>query len=148
MEFEPSFFPINLFRSRLSAQPEPFMSREQIQEELNQLHIFSQNVQEAIQNAQHVQDSLIPPTSITSLQMPPPFYFTTTSSTRIPPFRSSLPPSSTLFPLNKSLWIEDPPRPQEHICQCILLYDLFFMEFDLCVEIDIMCIVNHELVFL
>ncbi|GKG47347.1 hypothetical protein Tco_0506832, partial [Tanacetum coccineum] len=33
---------------------------------------------EAIHNAQHVQDSLIPPTSITHIQIPPPFYPTST----------------------------------------------------------------------
>ncbi|GJS07633.1 hypothetical protein Tco_0364429 [Tanacetum coccineum] len=47
--------------------------------------------------------------------MPPPFYPITTS-TRIPPFRTSLPPSSIFAPLDQSLWIEDPPRPQEHKC--------------------------------
>ncbi|GKE26341.1 hypothetical protein Tco_1441725, partial [Tanacetum coccineum] len=48
MDFEPSFPPINLSRSRLSAQPEPFMSREQVLEELSQLHTFSHNIEEAI----------------------------------------------------------------------------------------------------
>ncbi|GJV12432.1 hypothetical protein Tco_1353973 [Tanacetum coccineum] len=48
MDFKPSFPPINLFRSRLSAQPEPFMSREQVLEELSQLHTFSHNIEEAI----------------------------------------------------------------------------------------------------
>ncbi|GJW13978.1 hypothetical protein Tco_0018111 [Tanacetum coccineum] len=38
--------------------------------------------------------------------MTPPFHFTTTSTTTIPPFRTSLPPSSTFFPLDQSLWIE------------------------------------------
>ncbi|GJS40633.1 retrovirus-related pol polyprotein from transposon TNT 1-94 [Tanacetum coccineum] len=47
--------------------------------------------------------------------MPPPFYPVTTS-TQIPPFRTSLPPSSIFVPLDQSLWIEDPPRPQEHTC--------------------------------
>ncbi|GJU18911.1 hypothetical protein Tco_1146877 [Tanacetum coccineum] len=116
MDFKPSFPPINLSRSRLSAQSEPLMTREQIQEELNHIHTFSQNVQEAIQNAQHVQDSLIPPTSITTIQMPPPFDPITTSTTTIPPFRTSLLPSSTFVPLDQSLWIKDPPRPQEHTC--------------------------------
>ncbi|GJU60067.1 hypothetical protein Tco_1237833 [Tanacetum coccineum] len=115
MDFEPSFPPINLSRSRLSAQPEPSMTRDQIHQELNQLHNLERNIQESIQNAQHVQESLIPPTSITNLQMPQPFYPTTTS-TQIPPFRSSLPPSSTFVPLDQSLWIENPPRPQVYTC--------------------------------
>ncbi|GJU39483.1 retrotransposon protein, putative, ty1-copia subclass [Tanacetum coccineum] len=115
MNFEPSCPPINLSRSRLSTQPEPFMNRDQAQKELNQLHTFSQNIQEAIKNAQHVQDSLIPPTTITNLHMPPLFYPITTS-TQIPPFRTSLPPSSIFIPLDESLWIEEPPRPQEHSC--------------------------------
>ncbi|GJU82228.1 hypothetical protein Tco_1284593 [Tanacetum coccineum] len=62
----------------------------------------------AIQNVQHVQDILIPPTSITAIQMPPPFYPTITSTTTLPPFITSLPPSSTFVPLDQSLWIEDP----------------------------------------
>ncbi|GKA12300.1 hypothetical protein Tco_0691846 [Tanacetum coccineum] len=115
MDFKPTFPPINLSRSRLSAQPEPSMTRDQIQQELNQLHTFHQNIKEAIQNAQHVQDRLIPHTSITTIQMLPPFYHITTS-TQIPPFRTSLPPSSTFVPLDQSLWIEGPPRPQVHTC--------------------------------
>nr|GEX49212.1 hypothetical protein [Tanacetum cinerariifolium] len=108
MDIEPTFPPINLSRSRLSAQPNPSMTKEQIQQELNQLHTFYQNIQEAIQSAQHVQESLIP-------QTPPPFYPITTS-TQIPPFRTSLPSSSICVPLDQSLLIEDPPRPQEHTC--------------------------------
>ncbi|GJS62114.1 hypothetical protein Tco_0656898 [Tanacetum coccineum] len=80
MDFEPTLPFINLSRSRLSAQPEPSITRNQIQQELNQLYTLEQNIQEAIRNAQHVQESLIPPTSITTLQMPPPFYPTTTST--------------------------------------------------------------------
>ncbi|GKE24609.1 hypothetical protein Tco_1436121 [Tanacetum coccineum] len=115
MDFKPSFQPINLSRSRLSAQPEPSMNRDQIHQELNQLHTLEQNIQEAIQNAQHVQESLIAPTSITTLQMPLPFYPTTTS-TQIPPFRTTFPPSSTFASLDQSLWIKDPHRPQVHTC--------------------------------
>ncbi|GJR37568.1 hypothetical protein Tco_1213252 [Tanacetum coccineum] len=90
MDFKPSFPPINLSRSRLKA----------------------------IQNAQNVQNSLLPPFTTTSSQMPPPHHFTTASTTIIPPFRSSLPPSSTFVPLDQSLWIEGPPipPPQEHTC--------------------------------
>nr|GEV06174.1 ribonuclease H-like domain-containing protein [Tanacetum cinerariifolium] len=116
--FKPTFPPINLSRRRLSAQPEPFMTRDQIQQELGQLHTLEQNIQEAIRNAQHVQESLIPRTSITTVQLPTPFYPTITS-TQIPHFRTSLPPSSTFVPLDQSLWIKDSPRPQVHICpQC------------------------------
>ncbi|GKA91234.1 hypothetical protein Tco_0813104 [Tanacetum coccineum] len=114
MDHKPSSPPINFSRSRLSAQPEPSMTRDEIHQELNQLHTLEQNIQEAIQNAQHVQESLIPPTFITNLQMPPPFYPTSTL-TQIPPFRSSLPPSSIFVPLDQSLWIEHPPKPQ--VCQ-------------------------------
>ncbi|GJS70770.1 hypothetical protein Tco_0703611 [Tanacetum coccineum] len=110
MNFEPTFPPINLSRSRLSARPEPFMTREEIHQELSQLHTLEQNIQEAIQNAQQVQESLIPPTSISTIQMPPPFYPFSTS-TQIPPFRTSLPPSSIFSPLDQSFWIENPPRP-------------------------------------
>ncbi|GKA25575.1 hypothetical protein Tco_0711684 [Tanacetum coccineum] len=60
MDFEPSFPPINLSRSRLRAQPEPFMSKEQVRGELSQLHSLSHNIEESIQNAQNVQNSLIP----------------------------------------------------------------------------------------
>ncbi|GJS24901.1 hypothetical protein Tco_0453533 [Tanacetum coccineum] len=100
----------------MSAQPEPLMSKNQVLKELGQLHTFSHNLEEPIQN---VQNSLIPPTSITSLQMPPPFHFTTTSTTSIPPFRPTLPPSNTFIPLDQSIWIEEPstlPLPQEHSC--------------------------------
>nr|GEU46842.1 hypothetical protein [Tanacetum cinerariifolium] len=38
IDHEPSFPPINLSRSRLSAQPEPSMTRDEIHQELNQLH--------------------------------------------------------------------------------------------------------------
>ncbi|GJZ91628.1 hypothetical protein Tco_0663555 [Tanacetum coccineum] len=74
MDFKPTFPPINLSRSRLSAQPEPSITRDQIQQELHQLHTLDQNIQEVIQNPQHVQDSLVPPTSITNLQILPLFY--------------------------------------------------------------------------
>ncbi|GJZ04213.1 hypothetical protein Tco_0537488 [Tanacetum coccineum] len=74
MDFEPTFPSINLSRSRLSAQPDPSMTRDQIQQDLNQLHTLHQNIQEAIQNAQLVQDNLIPPTfinhSVPSLPQP------------------------------------------------------------------------------
>ncbi|GKB05857.1 hypothetical protein Tco_0834052 [Tanacetum coccineum] len=116
MDFEPFFPLINLSRSRMSAQPEPLMSKNQVLKELGQLHTFSHNLEEPIQN---VQNSLIPPTSITSLQMPPPFHFTTTSTTSIPLFRPTLPPSNTFIPLDQSIWIEGPstlPLPQEHSC--------------------------------
>ncbi|GKD63955.1 hypothetical protein Tco_1306063, partial [Tanacetum coccineum] len=112
IDFKPSLSPIKLSRSRLSAQLEPLMTREQIQEELNQFQNVSQNVQEAIQTAEHVQYSLIPPTSITSLQIPPPFYYTTTTSTTIPPFKTSLPPSNTFIPLDQSVTTIKNPSQQ------------------------------------
>ncbi|GJY21019.1 hypothetical protein Tco_0393585 [Tanacetum coccineum] len=63
----------------------------------------------AIQNAQNVQNSLLPSFTTTSSQMPPIpplFHFTTTSTTSIPPFKTSIPPSSTFVPLDQSLWME------------------------------------------
>ncbi|GKB73325.1 hypothetical protein Tco_0934737 [Tanacetum coccineum] len=111
MDFEPSFPPINLSRSRLSAQPEPFLSREQVLDKLSQYQDFDRHIEEAIQNAQNVQNSLLSPFTTTSSQMPPPYHFTTTSITTISPFRSSLPPSSTFIPFDQSLWIEGPPTP-------------------------------------
>ncbi|GKF03698.1 hypothetical protein Tco_0030621 [Tanacetum coccineum] len=42
MNFEPTFPPINLSRSRLSARPEPSMTRDQIHQELSQLHTLKQ----------------------------------------------------------------------------------------------------------
>ncbi|GKD55167.1 hypothetical protein Tco_1288554, partial [Tanacetum coccineum] len=58
--------------------PNPSVEREIIQQEIRNLQAYHQNIQEAINNAQHVQDSLIPPTSITHIQIPPPFYPTYT----------------------------------------------------------------------
>nr|GEV13007.1 hypothetical protein [Tanacetum cinerariifolium] len=107
MDFEPTFSPVSLSRSRYSAQLELSMNRDQIHQELNQLYTLEQNIQEAIQNAQHVQESLIPPTSITTIEMPPPFY-PTSISTQIPPFGTSLSPSSTFSSLDKSIWIKKP----------------------------------------
>ncbi|GJY91646.1 hypothetical protein Tco_0507428 [Tanacetum coccineum] len=89
--------------------------KERIQQEINNLQTFQHNVQEAIQNAQHVQDSLIPPTSITHIQIPPPFYPITTSF-QTPPLDPSFPPSSTFGPIDQTLWLEQPPRGQEHTC--------------------------------
>ncbi|GJW79726.1 hypothetical protein Tco_0143701, partial [Tanacetum coccineum] len=109
MDFEPSFPPINLSRSRMSAQPEPFLSREQVMQQLSQYQDFNRHLEAAIQNAQNVQNSLFPPFTTTSPQMPPPINFTTTSTTSIPPFRTSLPQSRTFFLLDQSLWVEGPP---------------------------------------
>ncbi|GKB02340.1 hypothetical protein Tco_0830429 [Tanacetum coccineum] len=102
MDFEPSFSPINLSRSRLSAQPKPFLCREQGLHQLSQYQDFDRHNEEAIQNAQNVQNSLLPPTSP---QMPPPHHFTTSFTTTIPLFRPSLPPSSTFVPLCRILII-------------------------------------------
>ncbi|GJU25014.1 hypothetical protein Tco_1163635 [Tanacetum coccineum] len=46
MDFEPSIPPTNLSRrsNRLFAQPEPFMSQEQMLKEMGQLQDFSQNI--------------------------------------------------------------------------------------------------------
>ncbi|GJX44207.1 hypothetical protein Tco_0260883 [Tanacetum coccineum] len=111
IDFEPSFPPINLSRSSLSAQPESFLSREQVLHQLGQYQDFDHHIEEAIQNAQNVQNSVLPPLTTTSPQMSPPHHFTTSSTTTIPPFRSLLPPSSTFVPLDQSLWIEGPPIP-------------------------------------
>ncbi|GKE07792.1 hypothetical protein Tco_1411343 [Tanacetum coccineum] len=85
MDFEPSFPPINLSRSRLSAQPEPFLNKEQVLHQLSQYQDFDHHIEESIQNAQNVQNSLLPPFTTTSLQMPPPHHFTTSSTTTTPP---------------------------------------------------------------
>ncbi|GJR68227.1 hypothetical protein Tco_0014292 [Tanacetum coccineum] len=116
MDFEPSFPPINLSRSRLSAQPEPFLSREQVFHQLSQYQDFNRHIEEAIRNTQNVQNSLLPPFTTTSTQMPPQYHFTATYTTKIPPFRSSFPPSTTFVPLDQSLWIEGPfiPPLQEY----------------------------------
>ncbi|GJT45908.1 hypothetical protein Tco_0954623 [Tanacetum coccineum] len=116
MDFEPSFPPINLSRSRMSAQPEPFLSREQVMQELSQYQDFDHHLEAAIQNVQNVQNSLLPPFTTTFPQIPPPFHYTTTSTTTIPPFRTSLPPSSTFFPLDQSLRRSSIPQPQEYTC--------------------------------
>ncbi|GJR79408.1 hypothetical protein Tco_0150193 [Tanacetum coccineum] len=98
--------------TRTNTQPK---EKERIQQEINNLQSFNQNVQEAIQNAQYVQDSLIPPTSITHVQLPPPFY-PITASIQTPPFDPSFPPPSTFGPIDQTLWLEQPPKPQDHTC--------------------------------
>ncbi|GJW32493.1 hypothetical protein Tco_0052525 [Tanacetum coccineum] len=100
MDFEPSLYPINLLNARISAQLKPFLSREQVLQQLNQYQDFDRHSEEAIQNAQQVRDSLIPPNTTFPPQM-----------STIPPFRTSLPPSNTFFPLDQSLWIEGPSIP-------------------------------------
>nr|GEW07244.1 reverse transcriptase domain-containing protein [Tanacetum cinerariifolium] len=118
IDFEPSFPPINLYRSRMRAQPEPFLSRYQVMQELSQYQDFDHHLEATMQTTQNVQNSLLPPFTTTSPQIPSPFHFTTTSITTIPPFRTSLPPSSTFILLDQSLSIEGPsiPQPQEHTC--------------------------------
>ncbi|GJR12554.1 hypothetical protein Tco_0795206 [Tanacetum coccineum] len=71
MEFEPSFPPINIFRNRMSAQHEPLLSRDQVVQELRQYQEFKHHLEAAIQNAQNVQNSLLPPFTTISPQMPP-----------------------------------------------------------------------------
>ncbi|GJR17147.1 hypothetical protein Tco_0965674 [Tanacetum coccineum] len=107
IDFERSFHPINLSSAKISAQPEPFISREQVLHQLNQYQDFDCHIEKAIQNAQQVRDSLIPPNTTFPPQM-----------STIPPFRTSLPSSSTFVPLNQSLGIEGHsiPSPQEHTC--------------------------------
>ncbi|GJS72547.1 hypothetical protein Tco_0705388 [Tanacetum coccineum] len=51
MDFESSLHPINLSNARISAQPEPFLSREQVLHQLNQYQDFDRHIEEAIQNA-------------------------------------------------------------------------------------------------
>nr|GEX19882.1 hypothetical protein [Tanacetum cinerariifolium] len=48
MDFKPSFTPINLFRSRMSAQPEPFLSRDQVMQELGQYQDFDRHLEVSI----------------------------------------------------------------------------------------------------
>ncbi|GJW67310.1 hypothetical protein Tco_0121734 [Tanacetum coccineum] len=105
MNFKPFFPPINISRrgSRMSAQPVPFMSRDQVVQELGQLHDSSHNLESANQNAQSVQDGLLPPFPSIPSQvppLPPLFHFTTTSITSILPFRLILLPSNTFVPLD------------------------------------------------
>ncbi|GKB47457.1 hypothetical protein Tco_0898210 [Tanacetum coccineum] len=118
LDFKPSFPPIKPSRNRMCAQPEPFLSRNQVIQQLRQFLDFDRHIKAAIQTAQNVQNNLLPSFTTTSPQMQPPFHFTTSSTTTIPPFRKSLPPSSTFVPLDQSLWMEGPPysQPQEHTC--------------------------------
>nr|GEX77765.1 hypothetical protein [Tanacetum cinerariifolium] len=62
IDFEPFFSTINLSRrgSRMSAQPEPLLSREQVLQELSQHQALSHHLEATIQNAQNMQDSLLP----------------------------------------------------------------------------------------
>ena len=83
------------------------MERENINQEIQNLQTFHQNVEEAIQNAQYVQDSLIPPTSITHVNLPPPFLPTTTPI-QTPLFNPSFPPPSTFGPIDQTLLLEQP----------------------------------------
>ncbi|GKB50053.1 hypothetical protein Tco_0900806 [Tanacetum coccineum] len=73
----------------------PSVEREIIQQEIH-------NLQEAINNAQHVQDSLIPHTSITNIQIPPPFYPISTSI-QTPLYGPSFPSPNVFGPLDQSL---------------------------------------------
>nr|GEW42628.1 hypothetical protein [Tanacetum cinerariifolium] len=91
MDFEPFFAPTNLSRrsNRLSAHQEPFMSQEQILEEMGQLQNLSQNIKIALHNAQIMKNSLLPLITSSYLQMPPlpsSLHLTITSTTDIPPF--------------------------------------------------------------
>ncbi|GKD94119.1 hypothetical protein Tco_1373956 [Tanacetum coccineum] len=48
MDFEPSFPPNNLSRSRMCAQPEPFLSRNQVMQQLRQFQDFDNNIEATI----------------------------------------------------------------------------------------------------
>ncbi|GJX42673.1 hypothetical protein Tco_0257663 [Tanacetum coccineum] len=116
MDFEPFFPPINLSKrgSRMSAQPEPLLSRDQVLQELGQYQDFDHHLKAAIQNTQNVQNNILPPFTTISSQIPPIpslFYSTTTPTTVIPPFRQTLPPSNTFVLLDQSLWMEGPSLP-------------------------------------
>ncbi|GJV91770.1 hypothetical protein Tco_1539583 [Tanacetum coccineum] len=112
MDFKLSFPPIDLSRSRMCAQPKPFLSRDQVMQQLSQYQDFNRHLEAVIQNSQNVQNSLLPLFTTTSPQMPSPINFTTTFTTSIPPFRTSHPPSSTFVPLDQSLWMEGPSFSQ------------------------------------
>nr|GEW48054.1 hypothetical protein [Tanacetum cinerariifolium] len=80
MDVEPSFPPNNLSRSRMCAQPKPFLSINQVMKQLRQLQDFDRHIEAVIQNAQDVQNSLLPPFTTTSPQIhhqstsPPPLH--------------------------------------------------------------------------
>ncbi|GKC88953.1 hypothetical protein Tco_1149602 [Tanacetum coccineum] len=125
MEYEPFFPPTNLNRSRLISYLEPFMTREQIIEEIGQLQDLSNDIETALHNAQNVQNGLATHTTTTTSQvLPPPsslppITFSTLQTSFIPPFQPHLPPPQTFIPLNQSLWIDGPssiPPSHEHTC--------------------------------
>ncbi|GJT84293.1 hypothetical protein Tco_1058635 [Tanacetum coccineum] len=98
------------FSWTLFAQLKPIMSQEQILEEIGKLQELSQNIEMTLHNAQSVQNSLLPPFTTISSQMPPltsSLHLTTTSTTTIPPFRPIFPPSQTFVPHDQSLCIDE-----------------------------------------
>nr|GEV74743.1 zinc finger protein [Tanacetum cinerariifolium] len=97
MEFEPSFLPINISSARISAQPEPFLIREKVLDKLSQYLDFDRHIVEAIQNAQQVRDSLIPPNTSFPPQM-----------LTIPPFRYLFHHQAPLFLLINRYGLKDP----------------------------------------
>ncbi|GKA39821.1 hypothetical protein Tco_0732414 [Tanacetum coccineum] len=94
MEYEPFLPPTNLNRrnGRLSIHPEPFMTCEQIIEELGQLRNLSNEIETALHNAQNVQSRLATHTTTTTSQVLPPSSslphttFSTLQTSSIPPF--------------------------------------------------------------
>ncbi|GJU80052.1 hypothetical protein Tco_1282417 [Tanacetum coccineum] len=112
---KPTIQSLNPNSHQTNAPPNLSVEREFIQQEIHNLQTYHQNIQEAIKNAQHVQDSLISPTSITHIQIPPPFYPISTSI-QTPPYGPSFPPPNVFGPLDQSLWLEQPPQPLEHTC--------------------------------
>ncbi|GJY60601.1 hypothetical protein Tco_0461258 [Tanacetum coccineum] len=107
---EPTIPSLNPNSHQVNTQPNPFVEREIIQQEIHNLQAYHHNIQVAINNAQHVQDSLIPPTSITHIQIPPPFYPISTSI-QTPPYGPSFSPPNVFGPLDQSLGLNEPPQP-------------------------------------
>nr|GEW77936.1 hypothetical protein [Tanacetum cinerariifolium] len=89
MKVEPFLPPTNLTKKsgRLSTFSEPFMTCEQITEELNKLYYLSNEIDMAIQNTQNT---------------------ITTTTSQTPPLPPYLPPTQTFIPLDQSLWIDGP----------------------------------------
>ena len=112
---EPTIPTLNPISHQNHAQPNSSNEMMDIHQEIQNHQTLHQNIEEAIQNAQHVQESLIPPTSITHVYLPPPFPPTTTQI-QTPPFDPMFPLPNVFDPIDQTLWINQPPKPQEHTC--------------------------------
>ncbi|GKC85704.1 hypothetical protein Tco_1141421 [Tanacetum coccineum] len=103
IDFEPFFEPTNLSKrgNRLCAQPEPFMTQEQILQGLEELQDLSQNIDTALHNSQNVQNGLFPqePFPHTSYMPPPSSYTFTTFQT----LQTTIPPPDQYFHHHKPL---------------------------------------------